>query len=73
MKKVKTVPETIDVTPKWIHLLPMFFQWLESGAPQQKKFAQDEIRRLATIVDTFMEHRHHPGLSCKCGETFDLS
>jgi hypothetical protein len=63
----------INCTPKWENLLPMFFQWLECGVKSQKECAKIEIKRLAKMADTFMEHREHGGLTCKCGETFDLT
>ena len=71
MAKEKTI--IINVTPKWENLTPMFFHWIESGLESQREFAKEEVNRLAKIVDTFMEHRNHGGLTCKCGETFDLS
>ena len=65
--------ETIDITPKWVNLLPMFFSWLENGVKSQKQCAKEEITRIAKFADTLMEHKTHGGLTCKCGETFDLS
>lgn len=71
MAKEKT--KLIDVTPKWVNLLPMFFNWLEDSVESQKQCAREEIGRIAKFADTIMEHRKHGGLTCKCGETFDLS
>lgn len=71
MTKEKTI--TIDCTPKWENLVPLFISWLQSGEPSQKKHAREEITRLAVIADTFQEHNKHGGLTCKCGETFNLS
>ena len=69
----KMAKHTIDCTPKWKNLVPLFISWLQSGEPSQKNLARDEITRLAVIADTFKEHSKHGGLTCKCGETFDLS
>lgn len=73
-KKGNDFVETIDIVPKWKNLTPMFFNWLESGTKSQKKLAREEILRLGQIVDTFMAHRKHGGLTCNgCSETFDLA
>jgi len=63
----------IDLTPKWENLTPMFLQWIKSGTQSQKILAEEEVTRLAVIVDTFMAHRKHGKITCECGETFTLS
>ena len=65
--------ETIDVPPKWINLLPMFFYWLQEGTASQKQFAKSELTRLAKIADVFLQHRKHGDIVCACGEIFKLS
>jgi len=64
--------QIIDVTPKWVNLVPMFISWIQEGTPSQKEEARLSIMQLAKIADTFMAHREHGGLTCKCGDTFEL-
>ena len=64
--------QIIDVTPKWENLVPMFIGWIQEGTLSQREEARKSITQLATIADTFMVHRKHGGLTCKCGDTFEL-
>ena len=65
--------KTIDLTPKWENLVPMFIGWIKNGTPEQRRHAKEEITRIAQILDKFLVHRKHGGLTCKCGDEFDLA
>lgn len=64
--------ETIDITPQWKSLVPLFVIWLESGTTSQRKCAREHIEQLATLADILLEHHKHGGLTCKCGKQFEL-
>ncbi len=63
---------TIDCTPKWEGLVPLFVEWIRTGKESQRKHAVEEFVRIAKILDVLMEHRKHGNLSCPCGEEFKL-
>lgn len=43
--------EKIDITPKWVEILPILFEILENGNEEAKQIARAEIQRLAKTVD----------------------
>jgi hypothetical protein len=54
-KLERTVKE-IDLTPKWVGLLPMLLWALEHGSEPNKKMAKEELLRMAKAADAWNEH-----------------
>ena len=69
---MKTKTETIDITPAWVGLVPLFVEWIETGTASQKMLAINEITKIATLADIIKEHKNHGGLHCDCGITLEL-
>lgn len=53
--------KTINVTPTWQGLVPVFVALIENGAPEGRKFAVDELRRMARIADRAVAARDDAG------------
>ena len=47
--------KTIDMTPKWVELLPAFIAMLESGTPESRGYAMRELSRALQALDEFIE------------------
>ena len=47
-----TEPKFINITPTWESVMPMLFMVLENGTTEGKREAQEELMRLARMVDT---------------------
>jgi len=43
--------QKIDIEPKWVDLMPLFFEWLEYGKESQKETAKNEIMKIAETAD----------------------
>ncbi len=43
--------EIISIEPKWTNLMPLFFDWIRFGKKSQRETAQDEIKKLAKMID----------------------
>ena len=43
--------EYVDITPTWSQIVPALVLLLESGNAESKKFAMDEIYRMAHLAD----------------------
>ena len=69
---MKEKVKMIDLTPKWVSLVPLFVQWIVDGGPARDT-AFESLKQMAEICDTFAKHKKHGGLTCKCGDNFDLS
>jgi len=48
---VKRQVGTIDLTPKWVGVLPMLLMAFESGSPKGRAMALDELRFMAMVAD----------------------
>lgn len=48
---MKKFIRTLDLTPTWESLLPIFFDQIENGNEAQKKIAKEELTRLARAMD----------------------
>ena len=70
---MKTKIKTIDITPNWVNLVPMFIRWIEEGSTENRQTAIDSIEQMAKAMDKLLEHKTHGGLTCACGDDFDLS
>lgn len=46
---------TIDITPTWRGLLPVFLALIESGTAEGRKTAREELQRMAEAADKFNE------------------
>ena len=44
---------TIDVTPKWIDLYPIYAEWVDSGSQKQKQLLKDELLKLCKVADAY--------------------
>lgn len=42
---------TIDVTPKWVALYPVYAEWIDSGTKEQKQLVKDELLKLCKVAD----------------------
>jgi len=47
----KTKTETIDITPTWNGLYPIFCEWIDRGSSKQKQLLKDELKKLVKIAD----------------------
>jgi len=48
-------PQFIDITPKWVDMCPLFFDWLKDGTEQQVETAKSEILKMAAACDRINE------------------
>lgn len=46
---------TIDLTPTWRSLVPMFIMALQSGTPTGQQMAKEQIEIMANIADEYNE------------------
>lgn len=51
---MKEKVETIDITPTWSALLPVFMAALEYGTESAKDAARSELRRIAQLADCYV-------------------
>jgi hypothetical protein len=51
-RSAKKVIGTIDMTPTWVGVLPVYLAALQDGTPQAMKAARDELYRMARIADS---------------------
>lgn len=54
--------KTINLTPKWTHLLEILILILQEGTDEGKKVAASELRRMAKAADLWNEYingEHH--------------
>jgi hypothetical protein len=49
------VVETIDLTPTWSGLLPLFLTAMEIGTDDAKSAARTELERMAKLADAYVE------------------
>lgn len=42
---------TLDLSPKWVGVLPLLLAALESGTPKGRQMALDELRFMAMVAD----------------------
>lgn len=50
MAKVRT----IDLTPTWTAVLPIFIAALQDGTPEGQKAAKEELARMAALADQYV-------------------
>jgi hypothetical protein len=57
----KRLVETMDCTPTWSGILPLYLSILEDNSSKQnaKDSARAEIKRMATIADAYNDTRKH--------------
>jgi hypothetical protein len=41
----------IDLTPKWVDLMPFYLDAIENGNPTQRKIAKEDLTKMAAFVD----------------------
>lgn len=46
---------TIDLTPKWEGLYPIYAEWIDSGTPGQKQLVKEELLKLCKVADAYNE------------------
>jgi hypothetical protein len=49
------MPETIDITPRWADLLPLFVAVLQDGNEEGRAAVSSELRRMAAAADRWNE------------------
>ena len=49
----KELIESIDCTPTWISLLPIFNDFIDNGNSEQKQLLKDELKKLCNIADQY--------------------
>lgn len=54
MKQQKTI-RVIDITPTWVNLLPILFDFLQSGNQAQQALAKEEITKMAKAADLYIK------------------
>jgi len=47
---------TIDITPRWENLVPLFVDWISTGAKSQRQTAIGHIEQMAKICDIVKDH-----------------
>jgi hypothetical protein len=47
--------KTIDCTPTWQGLYPLYEEWIKNGTAQQKQLVCDELKRLCAFADVKRE------------------
>ena len=61
------VIKTIDCTPTWLSLMPLYLELLENGDNKEsKEMIKSEIKRMALIADTYV-------LSQKAGKVLPIA
>ena len=53
-------PRTIDITPTWAALLPVFRAVLDNGTDEGKRMAWEELARMAEAADQWNAHCKGP-------------
>lgn len=48
---------TIDITPQWKNLVPLFISWLQTGTESQRQTAKEHIEQMAEIADIVKDNR----------------
>lgn len=54
MTEEKRKVGTIDMTPTWKGLVPFFVLAIETGTPEGRKVAIEELTRMAGIADEYV-------------------
>lgn len=52
-KDKKKLVKTVDATPSWVSLVPLFIEWIQDGNSQQHMDASENIRQMAKIADAY--------------------
>lgn len=47
--------KTIDIEPKWVDLMPLYFDWIENGKKSQRDLAKKEILKIAETADVLRQ------------------
>jgi hypothetical protein len=45
---------TIDLTPTWSAVLPIFIAALQDGTPEGQRAAKEELARMAALADQYV-------------------
>jgi hypothetical protein len=53
----KKVVKTVDATPDWVGLVPLFMDWIQNGNPQQYEEAQRNLMQMARISDSYRKNQ----------------
>lgn len=52
---MRTPAGTVDLTPTWVGVLPIYITALTEGTPKGQQMAQEELRFMARVADLFNE------------------
>jgi hypothetical protein len=53
----KILVKTVDCTPDWVRLAPLFVEWIQNGNQQQYEEAQRSIMQMARISDDYRKNQ----------------
>jgi len=51
---------TIDMTPTWVGVLPIYIAALQDGSPTAQASAREELYRMARLADRAQKEAHDP-------------
>jgi hypothetical protein len=64
--------KTVDCTPDWVGLVPLFMDWIQNGNPQQYEEAQRNLIQMAKISDSYRKNQSLIMASPDMYEVLDL-
>jgi hypothetical protein len=53
----KKLVKTVDATPDWVGLIPLFMDWIQNGNPKQYEEAQRNLMQMARISDSYRKNK----------------
>lgn len=53
----KRVVKTVDATPDWVGLVPLFMDWIQNGNQKQYEEAQRNLMQMAKISDSYRKNQ----------------
>lgn len=69
---MKRKVKTIDLTPSWKGLIPLFIEWLHKGTASQRATAIDHLNQMAEVMDELQKHKGHILTCSECKVDFEL-
>lgn len=52
--------ETIDMTPTWEGMLPVYIAVIENGSFEGQRIAREELKRMAKLADAYVATTRKP-------------
>ena len=69
---MKTKVKTINLTPSWRSLVPLFVEWLQGGTASQRATAIEHLNQMAEVMDELAKHKGHIVSCNECKVDFQL-